>query len=55
MQTSAKKACFQIAESSFSAAKIRYFFVTTNFFEKKTTQNTDFSDFRLLSYHFTSG
>ena len=53
MQTSAMKACFQIAESSFSAAKIRCFFVTTKFFEKKTTQNTDFFRFQpaFASYH----
>ena len=37
MQTSAKKACFQMAECIFSVAKIRCFFVTTKFFVKKTT------------------
>jgi len=29
MQTSAKKACFQFAECSFSSAKIRLFLVTS--------------------------
>jgi len=29
MQTSAKKACFQFAECSFSSAKIRHFLVTS--------------------------
>ena len=32
MQTSAKKACFQFAECSFSSAKIRLFLVTSKFF-----------------------
>ena len=31
MQTSAKKACFQFAECSFSSAKIRLFLVTFKF------------------------
>ena len=31
MQTSAKKACFQFAECSFSSAKIRLFLVTSKF------------------------
>ena len=29
MQTSAKKACFQLAECSFSSAKLRLFLVTS--------------------------
>ena len=32
MQTSAKKACFQFAECSFSSAKIRLFLVTSKVF-----------------------
>ena len=32
MQTSAKKACFQFSECSFSSAKIRLFLVTTKCF-----------------------
>ena len=35
MQTSAKKACFQFAECSFSYAKIRLFLVTSKNLEKK--------------------
>ena len=35
MQTSAKKACFQFAECSFSYAKIRLFLVTSKVFWKK--------------------
>ena len=34
MQTSAKKACFQFAECSFSSAKIRLFLVTSKVFGK---------------------
>ena len=34
MQTSAKKACFQFAECSFSSAKIRFFLVTSKVFGK---------------------
>ena len=35
MQTSAKKACFQFAECSFSSAKIRLFLVTSKVLGKK--------------------
>ena len=35
MQTSAKKACFQFAECSFSYAKIRLFLVTSKVLGKK--------------------
>ena len=35
MQTSAKKACFQFAECSFSSAKLRLFLVTSKFLGKK--------------------
>jgi hypothetical protein len=35
MQTSAKKACFQFAECSFSSANIRFFLVTSKVFGKK--------------------
>ena len=35
MQTSAKKACFQFAECSFSSAKIRLFLVTSKDLGKK--------------------
>ena len=35
MQTSAKKACFQFAECSFSSAKIRLFLVTSKVFGGK--------------------
>ena len=35
MQTSAKKACFQFAECSFSSAKIRLFLVTYKVLGKK--------------------
>ena len=35
MQTSAKKACFQFAECSFSYAKIRLFLVTSTVFGEK--------------------
>ena len=35
MQTSAKKACFQFAECSFSYAKIRLFLVTSKGFREK--------------------
>ena len=35
MQTSAKKACFQFAECSFSSAKIRLFLVTSKVFWEK--------------------
>ena len=35
MQTSAKKACFQFAECSFSSAKIRLFLVTSKVFGEK--------------------
>ncbi len=35
MQTSAKKACFQFAECSFSSAKIRLFLVTSKILGKK--------------------
>ena len=34
MQTSAKKACFQFAECSFSSAKLRLFLVTSKVFGK---------------------
>ena len=34
MQTSAKKACFQFAECSFSSAKIRLSLVTSKVFEE---------------------
>ena len=34
MQTSAKKACFQFAECSFSYAKIRLFLITSKVFGK---------------------
>ena len=34
MQTSAKKACFQLAECSFSSAKLRLFLVTFKVFGK---------------------
>jgi hypothetical protein len=35
MQTSAKKACFQFAECSFSSAKIQLFLVTSKVLGKK--------------------
>ena len=35
MQTSAKKACFQFAECSFSSAKLRLFLVTSKDLGKK--------------------
>ena len=35
MQTSAKKACFQFAECSFSSAKLRLFLVTSKVLGKK--------------------
>lgn len=35
MQTSAKKACFQFAECSFSYAKIRLFLITSKVLGKK--------------------
>ena len=35
MQTSAKKACFQLAECSFSYAKLRLFLVTSKVLGKK--------------------
>ena len=35
MQTSAKKACFQFAECSFSSAKIRLFLVTSKVLGEK--------------------
>ena len=35
MQTSAKKACFQFAECSFSYAKIRLFLITFQGFREK--------------------
>ena len=36
MQTSAKKACFQFAECSFSSAKLRLFLVTSKVLGKNT-------------------
>ena len=41
MQTSAKKACFQFAECSFSSAKIRLFLVTSKVLGKKLEKDEE--------------
>ena len=45
MQTSAKKACFQFAECSFSGAKIRHFLVTSKVLGKKYLGREGYTSF----------